>query len=95
MWFKKLLSYIFKKDFTAFVPDPSIEAEARKQWDALPDDQKAQYWTGNCNAYEIWYMSTFFPQAIHYCCDGAMSSAWCNQTGIACSGHGGPCCSRC
>jgi hypothetical protein len=102
MWFKVLLSRIFKRDFTATAAPTQVELDqARALYDALPQAEKdkiAASWTGNCNAYEVWWMNTFHPTATHMCCDAAVSSVPCSyldRAGLVCSGHGGPCCSKC
>jgi hypothetical protein len=101
MRFKQLLSWIFKRDFTVTPAPTQAELDAaRAQYDALPDEEKAKIavsWTGDCSPYEVWYMTTFFPNTAikHMCCDAAGSSLSCSQKRYACVGHYGVCCSRC
>lgn len=95
LWFKTLLSRLFKRDFTAFKPDPEIvaavnaEYEERKANGTLPAN-----WTSDCSFHEIGIL-TAHPAAVHYCCDGALSSISCGNRRYACVGHYGVCCSRC
>ncbi len=93
MWFKQLLSYIFKRDFTAFQPDPEIVAEFERKIES-GEIVVPQSWTSNCSFHEIGIL-TAHPTAIHYCCDGALSAISCGNKQYACVGHYGVCCSRC
>lgn len=92
MWFKLLLSRLFKRDFTVRKSDPKIVAEVNAKF-ASGELVEPAGWTSNCSFHEIALIDAH--GATHICCDGGYSFLGCNPNFGACTGHYGTCCSRC
>lgn len=92
MWFKILLSRIFKRDFTVKRITPEQKAEVLAAI-ASGEAVAPQSWTSDCNPYEQITLDWF--GGTHLCCDETRSYLPCSQRSYACSGHYGVCCSKC
>jgi hypothetical protein len=89
MWFKVLLSRIFKYDITARRLTEAEHAEAQR----LIDEGVAQGWIGDCGLKARSKLGA--TGGTHYCCDSSVSFLSCSQRNYACQGHYGVCCSNC